>query len=91
MLAYGNSWANVIGCTFRYNGTGFRFDSAGEYANHSMFNDNLFMGNDVGVRLDNVPTDVTLDFRGSVFRGNGQSIDNRCEQPTDMSQVMFEP
>ena len=91
VLAYGNSWANVIGCTFRYNGTGFRFDSAGEYANHSMFNDNLFMGNDVGVRLDNVPTDVTLDFRGSVFRGNGQSIDNRCEQPTDMSQVMFEP
>ena len=91
VFAYGNSWANVIGCTFRYNGTGFRFDSAGEYANHSMFNDNLFMGNDVGVRLDNVPTDVTLDFRGSVFRGNGQSIDNRCEQPTDMSQVMFEP
>ena len=91
VLAYGNSWANVIGCTFRYNGIGFRFDSAGEYANHSMFNDNLFMGNDVGVRLDNVPTDVTLDFRGSVFRGNGQSIDNRCEQPTDMSQVMFEP
>ena len=89
VLAYGNSWANVIGCTFRYNLIGFRFDSNGEYANHSMFNDNTFVGNDVGVQLDNVPTDVTLNFQGSVFRDNGTSIDNRCEQPLDTSQATF--
>ena len=39
VFAYGTSWANVIGCTFRYNNIGFRFDSDGTYANHSMFND----------------------------------------------------
>ena len=87
VFAYGNSWANVIGCTFRYNLIGFRFDSNGEYANHSMFNDNTFVGNDVGVQLDNVPTDVTLNFQGSVFRDNGTSIDNRCKQPLDTSQA----
>ena len=87
VLAYGTSWANVIGCTFRYNNIGFRFDSSGEYANHSMFNDNVFVGNGVAVRLDNVPTDITLDFQGSVFRDNGNFLENRCDQPLDLSQT----
>lgn len=90
VLAYGTSWANVIGCSFRYNNTGFRFDSSGDYANHSMFNDNQFIGNDVGVQLDNVPTDVKLNFQGSVFQGNRMSIDNRCSQPTDLSQATLD-
>ena len=90
VFAYGTSWANVIGCTFRYNRIGFRFDSSGDYANHSMFNDNQFIGNDVGVQLDSVPTDVELNFQGSVFRGNRMSIDNRCSQPTDLSQATLD-
>ena len=90
VLAYGNSWANVIGCTFRNNSIGFHFDSTGEYANHSMFNDNLFEDNGTAVQLDNVPTDVALNFMGSVFRGNGQDIVNSCDQPLDTSQAIFE-
>ena len=90
VLAYGTSWANVIGCTFRDNGIGFHFDSDGEYANHSMFNDNLFEGNDTAVQLDNVPTDVALNFQGSAFRDNGQDIVNACDQPLDTSQAIFE-
>lgn len=90
VFAYATSWANVIGCTFRNNGIGFHFDSTGEYANHSMYNDNLFVGNDVAVQLDNVPTDVALNFQGSVFRNNAQSILNLCDQPLDLSQVTFE-
>lgn len=89
VLAYGTSWANVIGCTFQKNGIGFQFDSTGEYANHSMFNDNLFEGNDTAVQLDNVPTDVALDFQGSAFRDNGQDIANPCGQPLDTSQATF--
>lgn len=89
VLAYGNSWANVIGCTFQKNGIGFHFDSTGEYANHSMFNDNLFEGNEVAVQLDNVPTDVALNFQGSAFRDNGQDIVNACDQPLDTSQAIF--
>lgn len=90
VFAYGTSWANVISCSFRYNRIGFRFDSSGEYANHSMFNDNQFIGNDVGVQLDNVPTDVKLNFQGSVFQGNRMSIDNRCSQPVDLSQATLD-
>ena len=90
VLAYGTSWANVIGCTFRNNGIGFHFDSDGEYANHSMYNDNLFEGNGIAVQLDNVPTDVALNFMGSVFRDNGQDIVNPCQQPLDTSQAIFE-
>ena len=89
VLAYGTSWANVIGCTFRNNGIGFHFDSDGEYANHSMYNDNLFEGNEVAVQLDSVPTDVALNFQGSVFRDNGQDIVNTCDQPLDTSQAIF--
>lgn len=90
VLAYGTSWANVIGCTFRNNGIGFHFDSDGEYANHSMYNDNLFEGNEVAVQLDSVPTDVALNFQGSAFRDNGQDIVNFCQQPLDTSQAIFE-
>lgn len=89
VLAYGTSWANVIGCTFRNNGIGFHFDSDGEYTNHSMYNDNLFEGNEVAVQLDSVPTDVALNFQGSVFRDNGQDIVNTCDQPLDTSQAIF--
>ena len=90
VLAYGTSWANVIGCTFQKNGIGFHFDSTGEYANHSMFNDNLFEGNEIAVQMDNVPTDVALNFQGSVFRDNGQDIVNSCQQSLDMFQAIFE-
>ena len=90
VLAYGNSWANVIGCTFQKNGVGFHFDSTGEYANHSMYNDNLFEGNGIAVQLDNVPTDVALNFMGSVFRDNGQDIVNPFQQPLDTSKAIFE-
>ena len=55
-----------------------------------MYNDNLFEGNDVAVQLDNVPTDVVLNFQGSVFRANALSILNPCDQPLDLSQVTFE-
>ena len=90
VYAYGTSWVNVIGCSFQSNGIGFHFDSTGEYVNHSMYNDNRFFGNDVAVRLDNVPTDITLNFQGSIFRANAQSILNRCDQPLDLSQATFE-
>mgnify|MGYP005757101603 FL=1 len=55
-----------------------------------MYNDNRFFGNDVAVRLDNVPTDITLNFQGSIFRANAQSILNLCDQPLDLSQATFE-
>ena len=90
MLGYGDAWANVIGCTLVNNETGFHFNSEEGAASHSMYNDNRFVDNGTAVLLERVPTDLALDFRGSLFSGNGTDIDNLCRQPIDITQAGFE-
>ena len=90
VLAFGECWVNIIGCRFDGNQVGFDFNSTGEYVNHSMFNDNIFSNNGTAVLLEAVPTDVTMNFQGSVFCNNQRNIDNRCSQPLDLSQVAFD-
>ena len=90
VLGYGSVWVNVISCRFEDNEIGFHFNSEGIYVSHSMFNDNLFLHNDTAVLLERVPTDVTMNFQGSRFTGNGTDIDNRCNQPLHSSQAIFE-
>ena len=90
VLGYGDVWVNVIGCLFAENKTGFYFNSNGTYVTHTMFNDNTFVKNDTAVLLEEVPSDETLNFQGSRFAGNGTDIDNRCSQPVDISQAIFE-
>ena len=89
VLGYGSAWVNVIGCTFEDNITGFHFNSTGSSANHSMYTDNLFRNNTTAVLLENVPTELALNFRGTVFAGNGTDIDNRCSHAVDISQAIF--
>ena len=89
VLCAGISWGNVIDCDFTGNGVGFHFDSAGGSASHSMYNDNLFRDNGTAVLLERVPTDLSLNFQGSVFAGNGTDVDNRCGQPLDLSGAVF--
>ena len=69
---------------------GLHFNSTGTSVSHTMYNDNLFRDNGTAVLLQNVPTDVALNFQDSVFSGNGTDIDNRCEQPLDISRAIFE-
>lgn len=90
-LGYGSAWVNAIGCTFADNEVGFHFNSDGDYVSHSMYNDNVFRDNGTAVLLERVPSDVALNFQGSIFAGNGTDIDNRCGQPVDVSQAVFEP
>ena len=85
----GTAWINSIDCTFADNGVGLHFNSKGGSANHSLYNGNVFRDNGTAVVLEQVPTDLTLDFRGSVFEGNGTDIDNRCGQGLDLSQAEF--
>ena len=40
--------------------------------------------------LENVPTEMTIYFDGSVFSGNGTDIDNRCGHSMDTSGAVFE-
>ncbi len=90
VLGYGDVWVNVIGCRFADNGTGFHFNSSGIYVTHTMFNDNIFLDNDTAVLLEAVPSDEPLNFQGCRFTGNGTDIDNRCSQPVEISQAIFE-
>lgn len=90
MLGYGYAWVNVIACQFTDNEVGFHFNSDGGAVNHTMFNDNIFSRNGTAVLLERVPTDETMNFQGSRFSQNGTDIDNRCNQPLDISQAIFQ-
>lgn len=89
-LGYGYAWVNVIDCTFTDNQVGFHFNSTGNSASHSMYDGNQFLNNGTAVLLENVPTDLMINFSGSVFSGNQTDIDNRCNQPLDLSQAVFQ-
>lgn len=89
-LGYGSAWVNAIGCTFTDNQVGFHFNSDGQSASHSMYNGNYFEDNGTAVLLERVPTDLTLNFQDSVFMGNQIDIDNRCGQPLDITQAVFQ-
>lgn len=89
VLGYGTSWVNVIDCLFKNNEVGFHFNSTGQSASHSLYNDNLFCYNGTAVLLEQVPTDMALNFVGSEFRDNGTDIDNRCGHAVDLSQAVF--
>ena len=86
----GTAWINSIGCTFAGNGVGFHFNSTGDQASHSMYNDNVFRRNGTAVVLENVPSDLALNFENSVFSDNETDIDNRCGQPVDISRAIFQ-
>ena len=90
VLAYGEAWVNVTGCTFTDNQVGFYFNSTGQSASHDLYEDNKFLNNGTAVLLENVPTDMTIYFDGSVFSGNGTDIDNRCNHSVDTSGALFQ-
>ncbi len=87
----GEAWVNVTECTFMDNEVGLHFNSIGQSASDSRYHDNLFINNGTAVLLENVPTDLTLDFAGTVFSGNDNNVDNRCEHPIDLANAVFDP
>jgi hypothetical protein len=90
LLGYGYAWVNTTSSIFEDNGIGFHFNSIGGGVTHTRFDDNAFINNETGILLENVPTDVSLSFPGTRFSRNGTDIDNRCEQPLDISETIFE-
>lgn len=89
VLGYGTAWVNVIQCLFEDNEVGFHFNSTGQSASHSLYNDNVFRNNGTAVLLERVPTDMTLNFVGSEFVGNTRDLDNPCGHSVDLSQAIF--
>lgn len=90
VLGYGNVWVNTTDCQFESNETGLHYNAADSGATDSRFTGNTFTGNATAVLLENVPTDLTMDFTDSVFTDNKIDIDNRCHQPVDISKAVFQ-
>ena len=86
----GEAWVNVTQCTFTSNEVGFHFNSIGQSASDTRYHNNTFTNNGTAVLLENVPTDITLDFEGTVFSGNGTDVDNRCDHPIDLSKATLQ-
>lgn len=90
LLAFGDSWVGFLACRFEDNEIGFHFNCAEGSPNRTVYNNNDFRNNGTAVLLEQVPTDTTLNFQGSVFEDNGTDIDNRCDHPIDISEATFE-
>lgn len=87
----GEAWINVTECTFMENQVGLHFNATGQSASDSRYHDNQFVNNGTAVLLENVPTDITLDFAGTVFSGNDTDVDNQCDHPIDLSNAILDP
>lgn len=86
----GATWINTTDCVFEDNGMGLYYNSLDGSPSDSRFTGNTFTNNGTAVLLENVPTDVRLDFSDSTFTGNDVDIDNRCNQPIDTSRAVFQ-
>lgn len=90
VLAYASAWVNVMECHVYDCGIGFHYNSDGDSANDSRYNDNIFENNGTAVLLENVPTDLELQFPGTVFQGNDTDIDNRSGHSLNLEETTFE-
>lgn len=62
MLIYGEGWGNLSECRLTNNQIGLHFNSTGQSVSDQDFENNRFEGNATAILLENVPTDVTMDF-----------------------------
>lgn len=88
--AIGEAWIDAFETVFEGNAVGLRFSSDGSRVMDNLYSDNIFRNNGTAILLESVPTDVMLKFTGTRFTGNGTDIDNRCDQPLDLSGAIFE-
>lgn len=89
VLAHTNAWFNTDKSVFENNTVGLHFNAQSGSPSDSQFADDVFQGNGTAVLLEQVPNKLTLKFPGTRFEGNGQDIDNRCDQPLDLSTAVF--
>ena len=90
LLSYGDTWVNTMDCLFEGNGTGLYYNSDGGSHSDTRFTGNTFRSNGTAVLLENVSGGVRMDFTDCRFEGNGTDIDNRCQQPVDISHAIFQ-
>ena len=89
LLAY-DQWVHTQWTTFENNEIGLHFNSGAGVPSSITYTGTRFVGNGTGVLLERVPSDQTLYFDDCLFSRNGMDIDNRCDQPLDITAAVFE-
>ena len=90
ILAHTNAWVAVHGSLIENNEVGFHYNAEYGSPSDSRFLEDTFQNNGTAVLLEQVPNQISLEFPGSRFEGNGRDIDNRCGQELDLSGTAFE-
>lgn len=90
LLGYGKVWINTTDCTFENNRIGLHYNATDVSPSDSHFTGNVFTDNGTAVLLENVPTDIVMNFGDCVFSGNETDIDNRCGQELELAGAVFE-
>ena len=90
VLGRDGAWINMTDCLFEDNGVAMHFNSTLGTGADTGYTGNQFINNATAVLLENVPADVMLNFADCIFTGNQTDLDNRCEQPLEISQAKFE-
>lgn len=85
-----NDWGNAWDCTFTDNKIGIHFNADSGTPMDSRYKGNMFRNNGTAVLFERVPNRVHLAFPETVFSGNGMDIDNRCGQPLELEETIFE-
>lgn len=88
-----DSWGWAMDCRFEDNEVGFLMNCDrrnGNNVSNIHYTGNTFANNGTGIVFQQTGTDLTLFFEDSRFTGNGIDIDNRCNQPLDLSEATFE-
>lgn len=85
-----NDWGNAWDCTFTDNQIGIHFNADSGTPMDSRYKGDMFRNNGTAVLFERVPNRVHLAFPETVFSGNGMDIDNRCGQPLELEETIFE-
>ena len=77
-------------CRFEGNEVAVHYNTNRTNFFNSVAPDNQFLRNGTAILIEGEPVDQTLGLPGCRFEGNGTDIDNRCGQPLDISQAIFQ-
>ncbi len=77
-------------CTFRDNGIGFKYNSAGFHSFNDVFPGCVIADNDIGVQFVRMDGSVCIDFAGTTFSGNRIDIDNPISYPINTENAVFQ-
>lgn len=89
-LADENAWIVASGTVFEHNTVGMCFDAEQGVMSDFYYLNDTFRNNGTAVLLKRVPNELPLSFPDTLFTGNGQDIDNRCEQKLELDEAIFE-